>query len=131
MPGHAVIEAAQLKRVKYEAKCADIKYGFIPFSFSSLGELEKDAVTLLKRIQKFSLTQYIGARTVVHIFSRISFAIARGVGAQIVSRLLTISSWSLQGIFMEAMLYRMPALLVLNIDIMLFTIPSSTSVFGW
>ncbi|GJY10214.1 hypothetical protein Tco_0378399 [Tanacetum coccineum] len=83
MPGHAVIEAAQRKRVKYEAKCADIKYGFIPFSFSSLGELEKDAVTLLKRIRKFSFTQYIGARTVVHIFSRISFAIARGVGAQI------------------------------------------------
>ncbi|GJW92436.1 hypothetical protein Tco_0169989, partial [Tanacetum coccineum] len=45
----AVIEAAQRKRGKYMIKCADIGYGFLPFSFSSFGELEKDAVTLLKR----------------------------------------------------------------------------------
>ncbi|GKC82566.1 hypothetical protein Tco_1138283 [Tanacetum coccineum] len=49
-PGRAVIDAAQHKRVKYEAKCTTIGYGFLPFSFSSLGELEEDAVTLLKRI---------------------------------------------------------------------------------
>ncbi|GKE08067.1 hypothetical protein Tco_1411618 [Tanacetum coccineum] len=42
-PGCAVIDAAHRKRVKYEAKCADIGYGFLPFSFSSLGELDKDA----------------------------------------------------------------------------------------
>nr|GEU69627.1 hypothetical protein [Tanacetum cinerariifolium] len=48
--GRAVLEAAQRKHAKYEAKCADIGYGFLPFSFSSLGELEKDAVTLMKRI---------------------------------------------------------------------------------
>ncbi|GJY22390.1 hypothetical protein Tco_0396048 [Tanacetum coccineum] len=87
--GHAVIDAAHCKRVKYEAKCGDIGYGFLPFSFSSLGELEKDAVTLLKRIQKFSVTQDIGARVALHIFNRISFAIVTGVGAQIVSRLPT------------------------------------------
>ncbi|GKD52212.1 hypothetical protein Tco_1281188 [Tanacetum coccineum] len=28
----------------YEANCADIGYGFLPFSFSSFGELKKDAV---------------------------------------------------------------------------------------
>ncbi|GKE90472.1 hypothetical protein Tco_1567947, partial [Tanacetum coccineum] len=58
--------------------CATIGYGFLPFSFSSLGELEADAVTLLKRIRKFSMTQDIGARAAVHIFNRISFAIAKG-----------------------------------------------------
>ncbi|GJT75784.1 hypothetical protein Tco_1042509 [Tanacetum coccineum] len=89
MPGRAVIDAAHRKRVKYEAKCANIVYGFLPFSFSSLGELEKDAVTLLKRIRKFSVTQDIGARAAIHIFNRISFAIAKGVGAQLVSRLPT------------------------------------------
>ncbi|GJR39358.1 hypothetical protein Tco_1215042 [Tanacetum coccineum] len=62
-------------------------YGFFPFSFSSLGELEADAVTLLKRIRKFSMAQDIGTRAAVHIFNRINFAIAKGVGAQIVSRL--------------------------------------------
>ncbi|GJV26297.1 hypothetical protein Tco_1378992 [Tanacetum coccineum] len=61
----------------------EIGYGFLLFSFSSFGELERDAVTLLKWIRKFFVTQDIGARTTVHIFSRISFAIARGVGAQI------------------------------------------------
>ncbi|GKE54049.1 hypothetical protein Tco_1489205 [Tanacetum coccineum] len=54
--------------------------GFFPFSFSSLGELKADAVTLLKRIQKFSMAQDIGARAAVHIFNMISFAIAKGVG---------------------------------------------------
>ena len=44
------IEVAQRKRVKYEAKCADIGYDFLLFSFSSLEEHKKDAVTLLKQI---------------------------------------------------------------------------------
>ncbi|GJV15019.1 transposase, MuDR [Tanacetum coccineum] len=52
VPSRAVIDAAQPKRDKYMAKCAAIRYGFLPFSFSSLGELEAYAVTLLKRIQK-------------------------------------------------------------------------------
>nr|GEV59189.1 hypothetical protein [Tanacetum cinerariifolium] len=46
MPGRVVIDAAQHKRVKYMAKCAAIGYGFLPFFFSSLGELEEDAITL-------------------------------------------------------------------------------------
>ncbi|GJX57446.1 hypothetical protein Tco_0287343 [Tanacetum coccineum] len=95
LPGRAVVDAAQRKRIKYEAKCADIGYGFLPFSFSSFGELEKDAVTLLKQIRKFSVAQEIGACAAVHIFSRIRFAITREVRAQIVSRLPTIflSGW--------------------------------------
>ncbi|GJW04878.1 hypothetical protein Tco_1563734, partial [Tanacetum coccineum] len=64
VPGRAVIDAAQRKRGKYTDKCAAIGYGFLPFSFSSLEELEADAVSLLKRIQKFSMTQDIGARAV-------------------------------------------------------------------
>ncbi|GKB15125.1 hypothetical protein Tco_0849048, partial [Tanacetum coccineum] len=71
MPHRALIDASPRKRVKYEAKCADIVYGFLHFSFSSFGELEKDATALLKRIRKFSVTQYIGAHAAIHIFSRI------------------------------------------------------------
>ncbi|GJY24067.1 nucleotide-binding alpha-beta plait domain-containing protein [Tanacetum coccineum] len=77
VPGRAVIDVAQRKRGKYMAKCAAIGYGFFPFSFSSLGELEAYAVTLLKRIRKFSMAQDIRARAAVHIFNRISFAIAK------------------------------------------------------
>ncbi|GKA13401.1 putative reverse transcriptase domain-containing protein, partial [Tanacetum coccineum] len=87
VPGRVVIDAAQLKRDKYMDTCAAIGYGFLPFSFSSLGELEADAVTLLKRIRKFSITQDIGARAAIHIFNRISFVIAKEVEAQIASRL--------------------------------------------
>ncbi|GKD55875.1 hypothetical protein Tco_1289262 [Tanacetum coccineum] len=86
-PGRAVTDAAQRKRGKYMTKCADNGYGFLPFSFSSFGELEKDAVTLLKRVRNFSMAQDIGARAASHIFNRIGFSIAKGVGAQIVSRL--------------------------------------------
>ncbi|GKD33773.1 hypothetical protein Tco_1249282 [Tanacetum coccineum] len=80
--GRAVTEVAQRKRVKYEAKCADIGYSLLPFSFSSFGELEKDAVTLLKRIQKFLMAQDVGARVAVHIFNRIIFSIAKEVRAR-------------------------------------------------
>ncbi|GKC21561.1 hypothetical protein Tco_1023711, partial [Tanacetum coccineum] len=78
-PGRAVIDAAQRKRVKYEAKCATIGYEFLPFSFSSLGELEEDGVTLLKRIR--TMVQDIGARAAIHIFNMIGFAVAKGVMA--------------------------------------------------
>nr|GEU32715.1 hypothetical protein [Tanacetum cinerariifolium] len=54
LPGCAVTEAAQRKRVKYETKCVEIEYGFLPFSLSYFGKFERDAVTLLKRIRKFS-----------------------------------------------------------------------------
>nr|GEZ38548.1 5-methyltetrahydropteroyltriglutamate--homocysteine methyltransferase-like [Tanacetum cinerariifolium] len=47
------------------------RYGFLPFPFSSLEELENDVVALLKRIRKFSATQDIRARAVVRIFNRI------------------------------------------------------------
>ncbi|GJV52169.1 hypothetical protein Tco_1447910 [Tanacetum coccineum] len=87
MPGQAVIDATQRKRGKYMDRCAAMGYGFLPFSFSSFGELQADAVSLLKRIRKFSMTQDIGARAAVHIFNRISFFIAKEVGAQIVYRL--------------------------------------------
>ncbi|GJR24239.1 hypothetical protein Tco_0972766 [Tanacetum coccineum] len=60
VPGRVVIDAAQHKRGKYMTKCADIGYVFLPFSFSSFGELEKDAVTLLKRVRKFFRLKILG-----------------------------------------------------------------------
>ncbi|GKC66550.1 hypothetical protein Tco_1099148, partial [Tanacetum coccineum] len=77
VPGRTVIDVVQRKRVKYMAKYAAIEYGFLPFFFSSFGELEEDAVTLLKRIRKFSMVQDIRAHVTIHIFNRISFAIVK------------------------------------------------------
>ncbi|GKE08309.1 hypothetical protein Tco_1411860 [Tanacetum coccineum] len=82
VPDRAVIDVAQRKCDKYMDKCAAIGYGFLQFSFSSLGELEADAVTLLKRIRKFSMTQDIRARAAAHIFNRISFTVIKEVGAR-------------------------------------------------
>ncbi|GJY82212.1 hypothetical protein Tco_0494963, partial [Tanacetum coccineum] len=78
VPGRAVIKAAQRKRGKYMDKCAAIGYEFLLFSFSSLRELEAAAVSLLKQIRKFSITQDIGSCAAVQIFNMISFAIAKG-----------------------------------------------------
>ncbi|GKA45869.1 putative reverse transcriptase domain-containing protein, partial [Tanacetum coccineum] len=55
VPGRAVIDVAQPKR---------------------------DAVTLQKRVRKFSMAQDIRARAAVHIFYRISFSIAKGSSGQ-------------------------------------------------
>ncbi|GKB25225.1 ABHD17C-like protein [Tanacetum coccineum] len=52
-------------------------------------ELEKDAVTLLKRIRKFSVAQDNRAHVAVYIFSRISFVITKRVKPQIVSQFHT------------------------------------------
>ncbi|KAL6544848.1 hypothetical protein OROMI_023710 [Orobanche minor] len=89
VPGHVVAQDAKRKCVKYRDLCAAKGYGLLPFSFSTLGELDSDAVALLVRIRGFSLAQDAGARAAHHIFSRISFAIAKRVGAQLVSRLPT------------------------------------------
>nr|GEU29691.1 hypothetical protein [Tanacetum cinerariifolium] len=95
VPGHVAIDVAQRKRIKYMSKCTAIGYGFLPFSFSTLVELEDDAVTLLKRIVLIglvsllllSMTHDIGARATSHSFNMIDFVIAKGVRAQIFSRL--------------------------------------------
>ncbi|KAL6542957.1 hypothetical protein OROHE_010477 [Orobanche hederae] len=87
--GQVVAEAAKRKCVKYRDLCAAKRYGFLHFSFSTLEELDADVVALLVRVRSFALAQDAGARVAHHIFSRISFAIAKGMGAQLVSRLPT------------------------------------------
>ncbi|GKB71798.1 hypothetical protein Tco_0933210 [Tanacetum coccineum] len=91
VPDRVVIDAAQRNRDKYMPKCAVIRYEFLPFSFSSLRELEENAVTLLKRIRMFYMAQDIRARATIHIFNMISFAIVKGVMSQI-SKLLRHTS---------------------------------------
>ncbi|GKC00645.1 hypothetical protein Tco_0986781 [Tanacetum coccineum] len=92
IPGRAVIDAAQPNWSKTPDRGPDRNgplsdMGCFPFLSLLWGELEEDAITLLKRIRKFSMALDIRARAAIHIFHRINFAIARGVRAQIVSRL--------------------------------------------
>ncbi|GJT16238.1 hypothetical protein Tco_0874944 [Tanacetum coccineum] len=69
IPGRAAIDAAHRKRGKYMAKCAAIGYGFLPFSFSSLGELEADAVYIVEcRDRSVSMAQTLGNELLFHKF---------------------------------------------------------------
>ncbi|GJY37153.1 hypothetical protein Tco_0422531 [Tanacetum coccineum] len=81
MLGRVVIDAAQHKRVKYEVGISAGKEVDIGLDEGRDKPLCPFEISLLKRIQKFSMTQDIGARVVVHIFNRTSFAIAKGVRA--------------------------------------------------
>ncbi|GJT90870.1 hypothetical protein Tco_1079715 [Tanacetum coccineum] len=60
-PGRAVTDAAHRKRGKYMAKCAAIGYGFLPFSFSSLGELETGCCYFIEADSMFSLARHLGS----------------------------------------------------------------------
>ena len=44
------------KKKKYTTKCEDIGYKFIPFTFSTFGELGEDALDSLSKIASFSLS---------------------------------------------------------------------------
>nr|GEV32938.1 hypothetical protein [Tanacetum cinerariifolium] len=125
VPGRAVIDVAQRKRAKYMAKCVAIGYGFFSLSFSSLGELEANAVTLLKWIRKFSMAQDIGARAAVHIFNRINFAIAKGVVTRVINTLeldvavnMSALTEDLAGIIIYSVVTRGINTLELDVDVM-------------
>nr|GEY47839.1 putative reverse transcriptase domain-containing protein [Tanacetum cinerariifolium] len=85
VPGRAMIDAAQRKRGKYMANYATIRYGLLPISFSFLGKLEADAVTLLKQIRKFSMAQDIGAQAdAVTLLKQIrKLSMAQDIGAHV------------------------------------------------
>ena len=57
VPGHAVAGAAKRKCAKYRDLCASKGYIFLPFSFSTLGELDAEVVVLLKRVIEFQIFQ--------------------------------------------------------------------------
>ena len=49
----SLANAAERKRKKYTSKCEENGYKFIPFAFSTFGELGDDALDLLSRIAFF------------------------------------------------------------------------------
>ncbi|GJX36969.1 hypothetical protein Tco_0250272, partial [Tanacetum coccineum] len=55
-PGVALHNAVEKKMRRYEIKCADNRYKFIPFDFSTFGEFDKDALNTLSRIRSLSIS---------------------------------------------------------------------------
>ncbi|MFS7974210.1 hypothetical protein Hanom_Chr09g00865921 [Helianthus anomalus] len=64
---------------------------FIPFAFDTFGFLAPEAVDLLSRVQRVMRSNVMTPRSMDVVFKRLSFAIQKGVAAQLVARLPTIS----------------------------------------
>ncbi|KAL8233572.1 hypothetical protein R6Q59_019672 [Mikania micrantha] len=75
------------KIAKHEKACAENQHAFIPFAFDTFGSLAHDAATFLKRVQQVVHSNSSTPKNANFVFSRIGFAIQKGVAAQLVARL--------------------------------------------
>ncbi|XP_076901857.1 uncharacterized protein LOC143556417 [Bidens hawaiensis] len=88
--GHAINKAEAGKVAKHEKACLENQHVFIPFAFDTFGALGPDAVQFLKRVQQVVSSNSAHAKGNV-VFSRVGFAIQKGVAAQLVARLSAVS----------------------------------------
>ncbi|KAL8110192.1 hypothetical protein AgCh_026056 [Apium graveolens] len=80
-PGVALLNAVEKKKRKYSRICVDHGYSFIPFAFSTFGELDTEALDVLSLLKTFSIILSNNAKSGVFPFYRLSFYIQKGVGA--------------------------------------------------
>ena len=88
--GQATLKAASSKVAKHEKACFDNQHVFIPFAFVTFGFLAPEAVGLLHRVQKVMHSNVMSPRSMNVVFTRIDFAIQKGLAAQLVARLTSI-----------------------------------------
>lgn len=81
---------ASCKVAKHEKACLDNQHIFIPFAFDTFGFLAPEAVELLGRIQRVMHSYVMTPRSINVVFKRLSFAIQKGLAAQLVARLPSI-----------------------------------------
>ena len=89
--GHAITKAEAGKVAKHEKACIENQHVFVPFAFDTFGALAPDAVRFLKRVQQVVSSNTAHVKGQNFVFSRVGFAIQKGVAAQLVARLPTIS----------------------------------------
>ena len=85
--GQAALKAESGKVVKHEKACLDNQHVFLPFAFDTFGFLAPEAVKFLSRVQRVVHGTSSASRSQNFVFSRIGFAIQKGVAAQLVARL--------------------------------------------
>ncbi|KAL8249841.1 hypothetical protein R6Q59_006709, partial [Mikania micrantha] len=83
----AVLKAELGKIAKHEKACAENQHAFIPFALDTFGSLAPDAATFLKKVQQVVHSNSSTPKNANFVFSRIGFAIQKGVAAQLVARL--------------------------------------------
>ncbi|MFS7949409.1 putative exostosin [Helianthus anomalus] len=89
--GQTALKAASGKVIKHEKACLDNQHVFIPFAFDTFGFLASEAVDLLSRVQRVMHSNVMTPRSMDVVFKRLSFAIQKGVAAQLVAHLPTIA----------------------------------------
>ncbi|KAK9052651.1 hypothetical protein SSX86_029281 [Deinandra increscens subsp. villosa] len=85
--GQAVLKAESGKVAKHEKACLENQHVFIPFAFDTFGSLAPEAVGFLNRVQRVVHSNSSTPKNQNFVFSRIGFAIQKGVAAQLVARL--------------------------------------------
>ncbi|MFS8015721.1 putative exostosin [Helianthus anomalus] len=82
------------KVAKHEKACIENQHVFVPFAFDTFGALAPDAVRFLKRVQQVASSNTTHVKGQNFVFSKVGFAIQKGVAAQLVARLPAISLYS-------------------------------------
>ena len=85
--GQAVLKAESKKVTKHETACSENQHVFVPFAFDTFGSLAPVATRFLDRVQKVVHSNSPSSKNQGFIFSRVGFAIQKGVAAQLVARL--------------------------------------------
>ncbi|GKB46176.1 hypothetical protein Tco_0896929 [Tanacetum coccineum] len=88
--GQAALKAESSKVAKHEKACLENQHVFIPFAFDTFGFLAPEAEEFFNRVQRVVQSNFSTPKTQNFIFSRIGFAIQKGVAAQLVARLPAI-----------------------------------------
>ncbi|GJS64036.1 hypothetical protein Tco_0678600 [Tanacetum coccineum] len=85
--GQAALKAESSKVAKHKKACFENQHVFIPFAFDTFGFLASKVEEFLNRVQRVVQSNFSTPKTQNFIFSRIGFAIQKGVAAQLVARL--------------------------------------------
>nr|GEW13701.1 hypothetical protein [Tanacetum cinerariifolium] len=88
--GQAALKAESSKVAKHEKGCLENQHVFIPFAFDTFGFFAPETEKFLNRVQRVVQSNCSTPKTQNFIFSRIGFAIQKGVAAQLVARLPAI-----------------------------------------
>ncbi|PWA86491.1 hypothetical protein CTI12_AA140700 [Artemisia annua] len=87
--GQAIMKAEMKKVDKHDKACSENQHVFVPFAFDTFGSLAPEAVRFLDRVRKIVRSNISAPSGHDYVFSRIGFAIQKGVAAQLVARLPT------------------------------------------
>ncbi|KAL8243352.1 hypothetical protein R6Q59_009610 [Mikania micrantha] len=84
--GFVAGQAESDKVAKHEKACLENQHVFTPFAFDTFGFLAPESVNFLNRVQRVMNSNVTALRTQKIVFSRIRFAIQKGVAARAVQK---------------------------------------------